>query len=1322
MKVRDIQIDGFGVWSGLSVDSLPDGMTVFYGPNEAGKTTLMQFLRTMLYGFTAERRQRYLPPVFPGKPGGAMRVSGPGGGYEIARRATLNDPSIVGQLTVTSSDGVTQGQHRLTSLLGSVDESIFTNVFAIGLRELQELSTLDDTAAADELYKLSSGLDRVSLVDVMRQLKTARGQIVSTTADVGQMSTMLAKREKLRDELEQHTARGRRWGELAAHRKNQQTEIEELRQRSEQWELEARAVETALQVREPWVQRDNIRNRLKSLNARVDLPENAIEKLREIQEQIEDKRRLIQTVKEERKQIRQRAGEMPVSKGILSMAGKIEAAGEQGPWIISLQKQIQRLESDFLQTQGQLIEDAKRLGLSEDDQDALLNDKRLANMPDLSRQALSQLSSPARDVRTHQVRLKQAKERGLNDKKEADRLTSEIQDFLSVRNEKDLQKTLKKSNDLLLSLRKSQNLEERLEKHIRHKREIEEDAVSMESEEGLPVDHVFRLATPFILGSITLILGLGKFLHWPWAIAAPIKSMAGVALTVAERVAAETSDQSTGLLLFLLGTAILIVTYFYWKRLEDGSDNDLKDCDAQLEAVTIQVRRTEAEREELMKLLPENSGSLEQRIREAEHEVAQCESFLPVFHNLQAAKQRYKSVRQHGMEAAHGLKSARSQWKKTLGQLGLADSLSPKSIRVLAEGYETLLQTRRRLKAQEDELDQRKLELSTGLQRIEALSLQLKVAVDDSNHEYKDPAARSLLERVEQTRETSIGNTSKNSDRDRRDSRDSRDRNDSRDRGDKREQRNRDDQMALRAAAATSLPKDGVTDGPLLKLQELSNTLAQHQQYITLRRQLRTEDEELSKKQKSLQRLMDRWIRARQTHLADLGVENQQQLEEQLSLKHQFIKLKQEIADLDSRISAIIGGHVPYESIARLLENAPAGELEKRWETLGQRGQQADERVSQLLQRQGETAQEMKSLAADRRLAEVKLELACLEKQLAACAEHWRTLGATTSMLEKVCEVYETERQPETLREASAFLKQLTDGKYVRVWTPLGKNALRIDNEKNQSLPLEVLSRGTREAVFIALRLSLAAAYSRRGVTLPLVLDDVLVNFDSIRATHAARVLRDFASLGHQVIMFTCHEHIMKIFHNIDVQVRVLPAQGQTGDARIYQPHDVPTPKPVRRVPEVVVEKPIAVAPVAVKREEVVAPVVVHIPFPQTEVPPAPVTLPPPPLMLPPAPLLPAAMEAIEVPTRPKLERIVRKPRRQPTPQLTPQPTPQPTLQSYTRIEKEPVGIDRLWYDYDDEPVEETAQRLWNEIDQIDLPLAGEPHDLWWSTAKGNAE
>ena len=71
MKVKEIQIDGFGVWTGLTVDSLEDGMTMFYGPNEAGKTTLMQFVRAMRYGFSSQRQGKYLPPVFAGSPGGA---------------------------------------------------------------------------------------------------------------------------------------------------------------------------------------------------------------------------------------------------------------------------------------------------------------------------------------------------------------------------------------------------------------------------------------------------------------------------------------------------------------------------------------------------------------------------------------------------------------------------------------------------------------------------------------------------------------------------------------------------------------------------------------------------------------------------------------------------------------------------------------------------------------------------------------------------------------------------------------------------------------------------------------------------------------------------------------------------------------------------------------------------------------------------------------------------------------------------------------------------------------------------------------------------
>jgi hypothetical protein len=113
----------------------------------------------------------------------------------------------------------------------------------------------------------------------------------------------------------------------------------------------------------------------------------------------------------------------------------------------------------------------------------------------------------------------------------------------------------------------------------------------------------------------------------------------------------------------------------------------------------------------------------------------------------------------------------------------------------------------------------------------------------------------------------------------------------------------------------------------------------------------------------------------------------------------------------------------------------------------------------------------------------------------------------------------------------------------------LGENVLRVDDAEGHSLPVEVLSRGTREQLFLSLRLALAASYARRGAPLPLVLDDVLVNFDADRAKAAAKVLRDFAAEGHQILVFTCHEHILKLFTSLKVAVSRLPDNSEVGAA-----------------------------------------------------------------------------------------------------------------------------------------------------------------------------
>jgi hypothetical protein len=77
------------------------------------------------------------------------------------------------------------------------------------------------------------------------------------------------------------------------------------------------------------------------------------------------------------------------------------------------------------------------------------------------------------------------------------------------------------------------------------------------------------------------------------------------------------------------------------------------------------------------------------------------------------------------------------------------------------------------------------------------------------------------------------------------------------------------------------------------------------------------------------------------------------------------------------------------------------------------------------------------------------------------------------------------------------------------------------------------------------------------------VLDDVLVNFDSGRVRLAAQVLCDFAKSGHQIIMFTCHEHITDIFEQAQADIRVLPHRGEEVD-----------PRPVKRRRKLVAELP----------------------------------------------------------------------------------------------------------------------------------------------------
>jgi hypothetical protein len=344
-------------------------------------------------------------------------------------------------------------------------------------------------------------------------------------------------------------------------------------------------------------------------------------------------------------------------------------------------------------------------------------------------------------------------------------------------------------------------------------------------------------------------------------------------------------------------------------------------------------------------------------------------------------------------------------------------------------------------------------------------------------------------------------------------------------------------------------------------LRQLAEVLAGQQSAAARRDLLRRQARQLRRRRAGHAAAVSRLKHRRRRLLLESGAENEDEFRQRALRAARAEVLRQERQSLAREIATAVAAHCPEEAIRPQLQGEGASQLPLRREQLHQRLAALEKQLKEQYEHRGQLAAQLKALADDRQLACKQLELATVEKRLQQAIRRWQVLAVTSGILEEIRSTYEQQRQPETLQEASGYLARLTQGRYRRVWTPLGERLLRVDDAEGRSLPVEALSRGTREQLFLSLRLALAACYARRGAPLPLVLDDVLVNFDAQRAKAAAAVLRDFAAAGHQLLVFTCHEHILKLFKALKLPVSRLPdnAEPEHAPINLRQPPAAPS-------------------------------------------------------------------------------------------------------------------------------------------------------------------
>ncbi len=293
--------------------------------------------------------------------------------------------------------------------------------------------------------------------------------------------------------------------------------------------------------------------------------------------------------------------------------------------------------------------------------------------------------------------------------------------------------------------------------------------------------------------------------------------------------------------------------------------------------------------------------------------------------------------------------------------------------------------------------------------------------------------------------------------------------------------------------------------------------------------------------------------------LADLG------LPELLDAADRAESLRAELRELDHQWQVFADGDTEF---GEQLRTAKLDEVQEERQRLAQQMHELDEertreRASAETVRRSLQAREQETLALER-----GQQLESLRAQLGDAVDQWVPLALARHLMEAARVRFEKTQQPQLLVEAGRIFEQLTLGEYVQLTRSVG-NTTELQAIPKTGLaksPAE-MSTGTREQLYLAIRLAYLKQYSQRAEPLPLVMDDVLVNFDEDRAKQTLRVLNDF-SQSHQILFLTCHRRMVELVQSI--RPELTPIELKPGSAeRVESSERVivvepPTSKPKR--------------------------------------------------------------------------------------------------------------------------------------------------------------
>jgi uncharacterized protein YhaN len=270
------------------------------------------------------------------------------------------------------------------------------------------------------------------------------------------------------------------------------------------------------------------------------------------------------------------------------------------------------------------------------------------------------------------------------------------------------------------------------------------------------------------------------------------------------------------------------------------------------------------------------------------------------------------------------------------------------------------------------------------------------------------------------------------------------------------------------------------------------------------------------------------------------GCEKAAELEAREDLSNQYQLLQKEIDDLEEQVLELASG-ATLEEIRREAAGVNPDELPGAIAELGRQIQELEQKRLDLAGEIARSEKELELMDGNSRAADAAEKVQGIASRLREGVGQYLRLRMASVILRREIDRYREENQAPLLARGGVYFKRLTLDSFKGLDTDFNDKdepVLLGVRPAGQRIRIEAMSDGTRDQLYLSLRLASLEKYLEASEPMPFIVDDILVNFDDRRAAATLGALAEL-SRKTQVLFFTHHGRLVELAQGIADQGQV---------------------------------------------------------------------------------------------------------------------------------------------------------------------------------------